>query len=370
MLTLLSIISILKCKLTGVSIANYFIVFKNNKGNYDFRSKYILDGFNFKKSLNIVRCHTFIDSLYAYIRYPNVIFYNSITYFNKPFIYQKGNLYFHYKKIHIAEKKTLNVFKKIFIFLNIRRYISIDDQRVIQIFLEICRDLNIRSFGYMHYKFSHYVIGIKYLCFDHFFVWSNYFKKKLIGVNKKYKYKNIIITGYPKKLTNKQINKKNIVLYLIDLNISFEKISKILKKISSIKNVELIIKLKAQDIKNIKWINFAVKNKVKIFYKESLEEINNKYNIDFFIATISTAMLEATNYNAMPIKIITKNDFADDLLKDKVVEGVKNINILKKIIKDKPSNVRIKKIFTKVWGKKSYSREKIKKIISKLILNG
>ena len=111
----------------------------------------------------------------------------------------------------------------------------------------------------MHYKFSHYVIGIKYLCFDHFFVWSNYFKKKLIGVNKKYKYKNIIITGYPKKLTNKQINKKNIVLYLIDLNISFEKISKILKKISSIKNVELIIKLKAQDIKNIKWINFCSK---------------------------------------------------------------------------------------------------------------
>ena len=56
----------------------------------------------------------------------------------------------------------------------------------------------------MHYKFSKYVIGIKYLSFDNFIVWSDYFKKKLIDVNKDYKKKN-----FCKRLSPKKYFKKN-----------------------------------------------------------------------------------------------------------------------------------------------------------------
>ena len=367
-LLLLSFISILKCKLKRVRVANYFIVFKNAKGNYDFRSKYILDNFDFKKSINIIRSHSFKDSLLAYLKYPNVLFYNSFVYFNNFSTIATGNVVAQYKVIHKTELKVFKSFKEIFYFLRIKTFLSIDDQRVIQIFLKICKELDIESFGYMHYKFSKYVIGIKYLCFDHFFVWSNYFKKKLIKVNKNYKVKNIIITGYQKKKTNKKINKINKVLYLIDLDISFIEISKILKKIILEKNVQLIIKLKTQDLKNNNWIKFAQDHKIKISYKETLDEINRRYNIDYFIATVSTALLEATNYYAMPIKIVTKNDFADDLIKDKVTVVPKDINKLLNIIKIKVSKKKIKKIFFKVWGNKSYNKIIIKKIIKKDIL--
>ena len=48
--------------------------------------------------------------------------------------------------------------------------------------------------------------------------------------------------------------------------------------------------------------------------------------IDYFIGNISTAILEAPLYRAMPLKIISENDFADDLIKDKVVKKVRNFN--------------------------------------------
>ena len=70
----------------------------------------------------------------------------------------------------------------------------------------------------------------------------------------------------------------------------------------------------------------------------------------------------------MPIKIVTKNDFADDLIKDKVTVVPKDINKLLNIIKIKVSKKKIKKIFFKVWGNKSYNKIIIKKIIKKDIL--
>ena len=50
--------------------------------------------------------------------------------------------------------------------------------------------------------------------------------------------------------------------------------------------------------------------------------------IDYFIGNISTAILEAPLYRAMPLKIISENDFADDLIKDKVVKKLETLMIL------------------------------------------
>ena len=105
------------------------------------------------------------------------------------FFSRNKNLRTTYEILHKKEKKNFYQIKKIFHFLRIKKFISIDDQRVIQVFLKVCNELNIKSFGYMHYKFSRFIVGIRYLCFDNFLVWSDYFKKKLIEVNKNYKYK-------------------------------------------------------------------------------------------------------------------------------------------------------------------------------------
>ena len=80
-LIILSFLSILISKFKKIKTANYFNVLRNSGGKIDFRSKYIVDNFNLSKSLNIVRSVSFIDSLKAYLKYPNVIFYLAFDYF-------------------------------------------------------------------------------------------------------------------------------------------------------------------------------------------------------------------------------------------------------------------------------------------------
>ena len=362
-LVVLSLITIFLCKIKRIKIANYFIVHKNSN-NYDNRSKYILDNFNLKKSINIVRCQSLKESLKFYFFFPNVIFFMPIDYFNTFFLLKKKFLLENYKVIHKKELRNLKIFTVIFKFLKIKKFLSIDDQRVIQLFLKICKKLNISSYGYMHYKFSKYVPGIRYLCFDNFFVWSNFFKKKLIKVNKKYKYKKFFITGYPDKKNLRIKNKKVKILYLLDLDLNFKKTIFFLKKLNSNKKVELFLKFKPQYRMLSDWRAFCKNHNIKYFENESLDYINKIYNMDYFVATISTALLEATLYGAIPIKLMTSNDFADDMIEDKIVLKAHNFKDIKRIIKNN-NKKNLKSFFIKVWGKKKYQAQNVKKILLK-----
>lgn len=364
-LYILSIISIYICKIKKISVANYFIVHKNKKGLYDFRSDYVLKEYDFRKSLNIIRCPSFIDSIKSYLIYPNVIFFLSIDFFNTPFFSRNKNLRTTYEILHKKEKKNFYQIKKIFYFLRIRKFISIDDQRVIQVFLKVCNELNIKSFGYMHYKFSRFIVGIRYLCFDNFLVWSDYFKKKLIEVNKNYKYKKIFISGLRKKNYKKDTNANKInILYLIDLDLKFKSTSDLLKKLNKKKNINLYVKLRPQTVETI-WEQLCIKENIRFFKFENLDKVNRLVRIDYFIGNISTAILEAPLYRAMPLKIISENDFADDLIKDKVVKKVRNFNDIVKITRNRPSKKQVEGLLYKVWGKKRYKSYVIKSFLNK-----
>jgi hypothetical protein len=366
-LLILSYISIFLCKFKKISVANYFIVHKKSNGKYDFRSEYVLKNYNFKKSLNIVRCASFIDSLKSYFNYPNVIFFLSIDYFNNPFFYKKSSLRKNYIMLHEKEEKNYNQIKKIFYFLKIKKFISIDDHRVIQSFLRICNELNIYSFGYMHYKFSNYIVGIKYLCFDNFLVWSNYFKKKLFEVNRNYISKRIFISGFSKKNIAKKIEKSKInILFIIDLDLDFQITKNFLKNLNKVKRVNLYVKLRPQVAENI-WEKLCIKEKIKFFKFENLDVINQLIKMDYFIGNISTAIIEAPLYGAIPLKIISKNDFADDLIRDKVVIKIKNFNDIVKIIKNKPLLKNVNELFKRVWGKKKYKTTNINNILNDFI---
>ena len=364
-LFVLSKISIYLCKIKKISVANYFIVHKNKKGLYDFRSDYVLKEYDFRKSLNIIRCPSFIDSIKSYIIYPNAVFFLSFDYFNSPFFYRKKNLKNNYKILHEKEKKNFNQIKKIFHFLQIKRFISIDDQRVIQVFLKVCDELNIKSFGYMHYKFSKFIVGIRYLCFDNFLVWSDYFKKKLIEVNKNYRYKKILISGFRDKNINKKIHGTEVnILYLIDLDLKFKLTSDLLKKLNQIKKINLYVKLRPQVNETI-WEKFCIKENIRYFKFENLDKVNQLIRMDYFIGNISTAILEAPLYRAMPLKIISNNDFADDLIKDKVVKKVRNFNDIVKITRNRPHKKQVEDLLSKVWGKKRYKSYAIKNFLNK-----
>jgi len=88
-----------------------------------------------------------------------------------------------------------------------------------------------------------------------------------------------------------------------------------------------------------------------------LSYILSNYKISFFVASISSLLLEASLYNCIPIKIKTSNDFFDDVIADKVVQLLElnkfsKINFLLHnmlLIKD----TLISKINKKVWSIKN-----------------
>ena len=208
-------------------------------------------------------------------------------------------------------------------------------------------------------------MGIRYLCFDNFLVWSDYFKKKLIEVNKNYKNKKIFISGLRKKNYKKDTNANKInILYLIDLDLKFKSTSDLLKKLNKKKNINLYVKLRPQVAETI-WEQLCIKEKIRYFKFENLDKVNQLVRIDYFIGNISTAILEAPLYRAMPLKIISENDFADDLIKDKVVKKVRNFNDIVKITRNRPSKKLIDGLLHKVWGKKKYKPYAIKKFLNK-----
>ena len=150
------------------------------------------------------------------------------------------------------------------------------------------------------------------------------------------------------------------------MNIDFKKTIKFLKDLSKNNEIELFLKFKPQHKMSPQWIKFCQKEKIKYFESESLDYINTYHNIDYFIATISTALLESTLYKAIPIKLMTNNDFAEDMIKDKIVLKANNFNDVKKIIKNN-NKKKLRIFFNKVWGKKKYQTKKIKKILYKIM---
>ena len=63
---------------------------------------------------------------------------------------------------------------------------------------------------------------------------------------------------------------------------------------------------------------------------------------------------------------MTNNDFAEDMIKDKIVLKANNFNDVKKIIKNN-NKKKLRIFFNKVWGKKKYQTKKIKKILYKIM---
>jgi hypothetical protein len=119
----------------------------------------------------------------------------------------------------------------------------------------------------------------------------------------------------------------------------------------------LYLKFKPQNSINSDWKNFCKKNNIIFFESDNLHYILKNYKLSFFIASISSLLLEATLYNCLPIKIKTPNDFFDDVINDKVVQLLdlkkfKEINsLLQNMLKKKGALIR--KISKKIWNVKN-----------------
>lgn len=360
-LCLLSILSILKCKIFKIKISNYLISLKSSEGEIDYRSKYIINNFNLHKSINFVRSINFKNSIRFYIKQPNVVFFYSIEYFCLLLCSRDSRDEF--ECFHVKNQNSKKIIKYIFKFLSIKKFVSIDDYRVIVMFLEICEELNIQSIGYMHARFTDIYPGIKYNAFNVFFVWSDYFKKKLIQINNNYKNSKIIITGISKKIYKKE-GGRIIALFVLDTETNFKFLSNLLLGLKKNK-ISIAVKFKpSSNINNDKWINFLKNNCILYFESETFLEIRNKYSITYFVAYSSTALYEACLYNAEPIIIKNNSKAAKGIIDEKIIKCVDNkYSKVIKFLKKKSNKSRFLFVKKKFWGKTVYNKRKIIKYL-------
>jgi len=308
---LLSAITFFRLKFKRIYHANYYIFNLYEKDYLDPRSKGFKEKIQLNNSLNLLRVYGLKNCFIAYLNIPNIIFYNYLFFRN-------------YFLSHILKS------------LYVKKLTTIDDYRVINNIYPICKKLNIFIETYMHGRFSKKISSqkiLKKVLFDKYYVWSDYFKKKLIKINNNYKESSIQIFKNPNLgIVKKKLIIKNINVILIqENNVSDNFITKIFNQLLE-KKYCLFIKLRKEKIPSYSLLLFCQKNNIKIFYNELISDIFSKENIHVVLATNSTVLLEASYYNIFPIMIKNQKNNVIDLLNDRVVFYAPNINKIDKTI--------------------------------------
>ncbi len=354
---ILTLLTVLKAKILNINKVHYFVV--SNNLNV-FRSQNIIEKIKNEKVINIIRTNSFLTAFKVFFKYENVIFHNSINFFSKIFFSKKFKDDF--EKINYINLKKIKFYKKIFGFLKIKRLIMIDDYREIQQFLFVCKKLKVFSIAYQHSRFSKYRVSLKYLTFDKYIVWNNYFKRKLIKINRYYKGKIVINNFRNFKAINESVNysKLNIakIIYFADDKLDFKIIEKCLYKIISLDNFELIIKLKSNSLSNFQLIEFSRKNRLKLLTDISMKDLVKKNKPDIFLAAHSNVLIESSLYNCTPVLLKSNNDYSFDLIKEKLVFSLNHRDNFRKKMNYFLSNKTFKKkIYKKIWNIKNIKNE-------------
>ena len=258
----------------------------------------------------------------------------------------KINAYFTKKMREQSQKIFKNFLKK-----NIKKLICIDDYRIIQTLLDASIQLKIRTVAYQHGRFHEFQLGLKGKTFDEYVVWSKFFKKKIIKINKKYNQKKIKILNFRfKKLKSKE-NTDNL-LYLCEQKIPINQIIKDIKLICKhIPNKKVFIRLRSTLNYPENIINFLNSKKIVILKENSFYDVVNKNNIKYLIAYYSTALLEASLYNVFPIMLTNNNFYLKDYLKEKTVFELQQLGrfkILKNQLNTKKGKNKLEKIKRKI----------------------
>ena len=201
--TVLSLIVILKLKLNKKNIGYFFVSKKINKNLIDSRSLIYLNEKKLKKGVSFVRSQNFIASIKIFVMYKNIILMNYIINFIEAIGFNNKN----------KKKLTFNFLNYIFKSLRLKEFHTIDDYRNIKLISDLCEHNFVKLNVYQHGRLSttlNYQNNLSHIKFEKYFVWSLFFKKKLIEFNSQYKNSNILI----KKRFNFNYNKKKKITKL------------------------------------------------------------------------------------------------------------------------------------------------------------
>ena len=346
----LSLITILKCSFKNKKKAQLVILKEKSENLIDTRLKIYQKNNNNEDFVNFVRGQSFYGGLKIFFKINNIIFFNHI--FN---IFEFTQSIVGIKPDKI-KKNFIILLSRIIKVIRIEKFYSIDDYRHVKTFSKVCKLTKVKLYLYQHGRIS---INLKYqkslqnLTFEKYFVWSEYFKKKLMLFNKRYEPKRIIIINkfsFLKKISTHKIKQKNILIIHEDI-VKRSSIIKLINSLIKLQNKKIYFKFRPNNQIDERLENFLLKNKIKYFHKKKIYEIFKEFKINFLLASNSSLLLEASYFLIYPILFYEKEPILKDYIKDKVVfhSSIKNIN---KVIfniskKNKGMLIRIKK---NVWG--------------------
>lgn len=348
MICFLSYINIYKCKFLKIKTSNYFIL-KNTSDLIDDRSKrfYGLKRENLSKSVNFVRSTSFTLSLKALLTLKNIIVINS---FHDLIFIQKN---FFRKKTKIVQNLFYKKFFHIIKYLEIKKFRMIDDYRLMDLFLPICKKLNIYTEGFMHGRISEnldYQKNLKYFSFTKYYVWNKYFKKKILKINNDYRSNQIKIKNHLNSFKTKKKDNKKAILIIEEDNIDFTLYRKIISNLVLKNKNPIYFKFRPNNKINYNFVKFLKNNEIRILHSENIYQTLVNKNIIFLIGFNSSLLIECSYYNILPIMIKSRHNKVKDLINDNLFYFV-NLNFLKKDL-SKLRNIRknIFKIKNKIWS--------------------
>ena len=344
----LSYLNVYKCKLLKIKNSNYFIL-KRSPDFIDPRSKRFsnLNLKDLSKSINFVRSTSFTLSLRALFNLKNIVVINSIY----DLTYYKNKILF--KKKEINHKQYSKKIYKIMNYLDIKKFSMIDDYRLMDLFLPICKNLNIFSQGFMHGRISEkldYQNNLKIFNFSEYYVWNNYFKKKILSMNQSYKPNQIKIKKFLKRYNDKTVSKKYGIMIVEEDGVNKSIYKKIISYLKRNKPYSIYFKHRPNNEIDGKFKQHLLNQNVISLHKENIYKSFKKFNIKVLLGFNSSLLVECSYYEILPVVIINGKNKISDLIKDGLFYPIKVKNISKILSNFKVSKKEILKIKKTTWN--------------------
>ncbi len=311
-------------------VAHYLIDSKNNNGDFDRRSTYVIDKVNPAYTINFLHSGDLKFSCLSFYKKKNPFYHESLLYFYILFIniFSRkdrakifSGKYFDYYEI--CYKKSLNkieFFSVLIKFLRIDKFIFVDDSRHITELLLVCNKLGIKTHVYMHARFNKYHVGIISFICTKYYVWSDYFKNILLEMNPHLLSDSVIVVDHPDAKNQKiSVYKgKDRILVIGESNILYSDIEDYFHELEKT-SAEVYFRDKPGS-NNIDFIRsefprWTIDNSES--FGESL--INNK--IGLVIGTHSTVLMESWLYNVPSLVIDSCYDYCWHLVEEKIISG-------------------------------------------------
>jgi len=382
-LLFISIKNLLKAKICGLKTVHYMIDIKNSNGYYDFRSKEILDLIQPNKTINFMHINSKKYSLFNFNKKSNVIYFESFYEVLKPILKVKKILVNNFSFRNEIKDNEVNsilhkhhkfysdayyiyiISKFLFKFLNVEKFISLDDSRYSNELLLITKEMNIFSIGYMHGSFNKYHLGLFNFEYDKYLVWNNYFKDKILNQSNKYQSENIEVVGHFRigDYLDNVIKKRNI-LWIGESNINYDEILPFIIELL-INGYTIVFRGKPGTTNSLK--SFLDEHKIKIDYSKNIfESLNNCY-IGLVVGTHSTVLMESWIVGVPSLALKCSYDYGSHLWESNVTKLCLKPELLVYEVEKyfHMSNESIKKHSNKIWGEHYiFNRTKVESIIN------